>query len=402
MSLKDVFEKKSNDEKSYEFYKREYERLYDENLLNKKIINLLNDKLIEYGKLNEEFNNLKQMIESNNKDIIAINNKINQIEVISEDTLNSEISMNKDIDEFNKINNRIENNERKYEQIFKSYDTFFNYLFIYQDLKPKNMLKKIQDLSFELLEFTNNVCEKYNLEYSLDGGTLLGAVRHKGFIPWDDDLDIFMMRKESLKFNEVIDFEIENHDLKGVIDASKERHPKSGVIAFTQLQVPSRVFRYMTLAHLDVFPFDYIINPPENIEELFKKAKVEYHKNLENGMNKLDVINDYYKKLNLSFEKQDFIIPCVENAWGNAIKFKLFETNQLLPFKKIRFGDKDYPCFNNPAYYLTAAYGESFRKIPRTAIMHDVVQDLISEEEKLNPWFDEATYRIKKANENFK
>ncbi|WP_407392556.1 hypothetical protein, partial [Methanobrevibacter sp.] len=60
MSLKDVFEKRGNEEKSFEFYKSEYERLYDENLLNKKIINLLNDKLIEYGRLNEEFNNLKQ------------------------------------------------------------------------------------------------------------------------------------------------------------------------------------------------------------------------------------------------------------------------------------------------------------------------------------------------------
>ena len=69
--------------------------------------------------------------------------------------------------------------------------------------KNKN-LKKLQRKELELLKYFDNLCQENNLEYYIAYGTLLGAVRHKGFIPWDDDVDIHMKGKDYLKLIELL------------------------------------------------------------------------------------------------------------------------------------------------------------------------------------------------------
>lgn len=61
-------------------------------------------------------------------------------------------------------------------------------------------LRDAQLLMVEILDDVHKLCEKHNLRYFLDAGTLIGAVRHKGFIPWDDDVDIGMPREDYEKF----------------------------------------------------------------------------------------------------------------------------------------------------------------------------------------------------------
>lgn len=81
---------------------------------------------------------------------------------------------------------------------------YMDFLLKSTNIKTTGFLRDVQELSVEILRFIDNVCNKYELDYILCYGTLLGAVRHKGFIPWDEDLDILMMRKDYNKLIEVL------------------------------------------------------------------------------------------------------------------------------------------------------------------------------------------------------
>ena len=57
-------------------------------------------------------------------------------------------------------------------------------------------LEEMKNIEFGILKFFKNICDKHELNYYLAYGTLLGAVRHQGFIPWDDDVDVIMPRED--------------------------------------------------------------------------------------------------------------------------------------------------------------------------------------------------------------
>lgn len=64
--------------------------------------------------------------------------------------------------------------------------------------------KEIQDIEFDILKAFDRLCKKYNLYYSLTYGTMIGAIRHGGFIPWDDDVDVMMPRNDYDKLIDIV------------------------------------------------------------------------------------------------------------------------------------------------------------------------------------------------------
>lgn len=72
-------------------------------------------------------------------------------------------------------------------------------------MEKKLSLSEIKVIEIEILDWIVSICDKHNLTYYLSYGSLLGAVRHGGFIPWDDDVDISMPRKDYEKFLDIVE-----------------------------------------------------------------------------------------------------------------------------------------------------------------------------------------------------
>ncbi len=102
-----------------------------------------------------------------------------------------------------------------------------------QDMNENSLsgqdLKKLQNMILEMMIEVDRICKKHNITYFLGGGTLLGAVRHKGFIPWDDDADLMMLRGDFERFNAVVREELSEeyvYQYRGKKDHAHYPNPK--------------------------------------------------------------------------------------------------------------------------------------------------------------------------------
>ena len=126
-------------------------------------------------------------------------------------------------------------------------------------------LKEIQKIEFEILKEFAQFCAKHNLKYYLAGGTLLGAIRHKGFIPWDDDIDVCMPRKDYMYF--INNFDEWNRKLKvkcnykSNIDAPFAKIVNLDTIIYSKYANNN----IDTNICIDIFPVDGL---PENLNEV--------------------------------------------------------------------------------------------------------------------------------------
>ena len=158
------------------------------------------------------------------------------------------------------------NNNNKFREIDSHYK-MLDMIFASCDIKATGVMRQIQLLSLELLKLFDNICNKYDLEYWLDYGTLLGAVRHGGFVPWDDDIDIGMIREDYDKFVEIFPQEIEKLDsIKDNIIISKLTRPHDNLEDTNELDaLNNNTFILFfqcaykkPFVHFDVFPKEYI------------------------------------------------------------------------------------------------------------------------------------------------
>lgn len=134
------------------------------------------------------------------------------------------------------------------------------------------MVKRSWAAQLEVYDIIRNICEKHEIEFFADWGTLLGAVRHNGFVPWDDDMDIGMKRKDLMHFLSVAQSELPegflllspycNGDRRSIIT----RVVNSGGVDFSEAHL-AKFHNCPYVVGIDIFPIDTIPREQEKMEQ---------------------------------------------------------------------------------------------------------------------------------------
>lgn len=238
------------------------------------------------------------------------------------------------------------------------------------------MMKRAWAAELEILVEIDKICEKHKLHYYIDYGTLLGAVRHKGFIPWDDDIDIMMFRHDYEIFSEVAQAELpEELRFRSLREENSNNEPVSSV-QHRQMLISSpflgKYHNYLYGAGVDIFPYDFASKEQEKEEErqaLFKSLCIllsfpslqgENQTVLENEARKVEKISgtelfhsSNYKKTLLRLLTSCFTqFTQNEEEIINLLDLFLYKNREIARFKKEWYGSEsllDFEFLSLPA-----------------------------------------------------
>ena len=247
---------------------------------------------------------------------------------------------------------------------------------------------ELRRLLLELLDYYVEVCESNHLRYFLGGGTILGAVRHKGFIPWDDDIDVMMPRPD---YNAFINIVTNNPDSR--YSFIYHKNFKNYAFTFGKLQVNNTVLIEGDLfekyrqkgVHIDVFPIDGLPSDEKNIKKHFSvvmafrdavaiaTTKPVWHKPYISKVLRLGLYYTIFqiikpktiicwleKYLSIyDYDQSNFVASLV----GSYGRKELMNKEQVEDFIMCRFENKDYRVPVGYDKYLRDHYG-NYMQLP--------------------------------------
>lgn len=250
------------------------------------------------------------------------------------------------------------------------------------------LLKKTQKAELYLLNEFDKVCRQNGLTYFLDSGTALGAIRHGGFIPWDDDIDVGMPRKDYNRFLEIGQQLLPTDIFLQTRQTDKGYWRNAAKLRLKGTIFPERndvAYQYNGI-FIDIFPFD---NIPScifiarcNIKYLVGIGRIirSYRRQSKN----LPVKNHLFHRLLIKIPQtwidrlEDYYLAYVQrNANKNTGKMTcyfwrmsltkqyIFDSNKMLPVKDILFEGYPFLLMNNPDYYLKIMYGDYLKLPPK-------------------------------------
>lgn len=247
-------------------------------------------------------------------------------------------------------------------------------------MKRTVSLPEMRQIQLDILIKVDEYCRENGIRYSLGGGTLLGAVRHKGYIPWDDDIDLMMPRPDYERFLDGFDGKYDNLSMQHYRNNSKCCKPflkisDNRTILIENIQKCG--------VNIDVFPIDGLPVDGKDIDSFFERFNIEVSK-LVRSTNLLGIKRRYVVVLIKQLVKQ-IIFPSRKKAVERFQKFittydfetsqfaasvvgayglkEVMETSVFKSYIELPFEGHLFMCIAGYDAYLTKHYGD-YMKLP--------------------------------------
>lgn len=243
--------------------------------------------------------------------------------------------------------------------------------------KAQGVNRNLQLLEKDLLNAFIEICEKNQLDYWVYAGSLLGAVRHKGFIPWDDDVDTCMAREDIDRLREILK---NNEEYRLTVKYDAWGFCKQIRFCYKDSKLP--VF-------IDVFPFDWARTATRDSWEANHKAKMDLRTEITDESNPLirefraagcvdddsaigkqvaGIFEKYYNRLheeNVLCSKEEaegFLFSF--DSWNPCDDSNINAVAQFFPLQRLEFEGMECKVPNQYMYILHELYGEDFYTFP--------------------------------------
>lgn len=242
-------------------------------------------------------------------------------------------------------------------------------------------IEKLRKIQLYLLNSFEKVCRKNKIDYWLEGGSCLGAIRHGGFIPWDDDIDIGIMLKDKDLLISILKNELPEDILiqENEGNHKTQAHPiklryKNSYIKQKDFElIPKNKLNWHQGVFIDIFPFSYTNKNKIKREYILSKLLLahSYSAFYQNKILKKFIINS----IKLIF-REEFIRNKI-NEKRNLVEGKFlsidpnyfsdiyyYPTENIFPLKKIKFENSYYNIPGNSNKYLEIHYGKNYMTPP--------------------------------------
>ena len=238
-------------------------------------------------------------------------------------------------------------------------------------------LNVLQDYVYSIFVEFDRICRKHNIKYTMEGGTLMGAVKYQGFVPWDDDIDIVMVRAEYERFLKIAPEELDSKFFLQSYNNVSEFPLNYAKLCLNGTEIYDYDYTHLKNMHhgifMDIFPIDNVV--PEKLHKhcsrvgLFTGARKTKLKTIKpRGIRKLiygtlallpmkTLINLVDKSCKRYNNKNTGYIYEVCNSNRS---FKPLKSEMYSSLTELRFRDKEFLAVSNYDDFLKSRFGENY------------------------------------------